>query len=72
MKTGYSHLTVVLCLVNGFAPSVGRRCGAGYELGIGGSPKPPPDEEWCPWANPTGTSAVRGQGDHLSASKEIS
>src|SRR4051794_29027195 len=43
------------------------------------SQKPPPDEEWCPWNNPhreircppTGTSPVRGQGDELSASREI-
>jgi hypothetical protein len=24
-QTGYSHLTVVPCLVNGFTPRVGRR-----------------------------------------------
>src|SRR3954453_13879677 len=43
------------------------------------SQKPPPDEEWCPWNNPnrditcppTGTSPVRGQGDVLSAIREI-
>jgi hypothetical protein len=33
--SGYSQLSVVPCLVNGFMPRVGRRWSAGYELGSG-------------------------------------